>query len=90
MRHSRLSEEFKGRSGRPARYRIQVAGGLDESWSFWFDGLDVSAGDGVTTLTGDVADQAALRGILQSIWDLNLTLLSVNPAEENDVSSDDG
>ena len=33
--------------------------------------------DIVTTMTGPVTDQAALRGILEKIWDLNLTLLSV-------------
>jgi hypothetical protein len=30
-----------------------------------------------TTLTGPVADQAALRGLLCALWDLNLTLISV-------------
>ena len=63
-------------------YRIQVQGKLDEGWSDWFRGLTVvfvRANDGspVTTLVGPVADQAALRGILNRIWDLNLTLLSV-------------
>ena len=36
---------------------------------------------GVTTLTGPVADQSALRGILSKIWDLNLTLISVRRIE---------
>jgi len=35
-------------------------------------------GQPITTLTGPVADQAALRGILNKLWDLNLTLLGVN------------
>jgi osmotically-inducible protein OsmY len=61
----------------PTTYQIQVQGRLDEDWSVWFSGMTVTSEGGVTTLTGPVADQAALRGILTRIWDLNLTLLSV-------------
>jgi hypothetical protein len=39
--------------------------------------MTVSFEEGTTTLVGPVADQAVLRGILNRIWDLNLTLLSV-------------
>ena len=66
----------------PMTYQIQVEGKLDEGWSEWFRGMTVTferASDGspITTLTGPVADQAALRGILNRIWDLHLTVLSV-------------
>jgi hypothetical protein len=66
----------------PVTYQIQVRGRLDKGWSDWFRGMTVtfeSAKDGspTTTLAGLVADQAALRGILNRLWDLNLTLLSV-------------
>ena len=37
----------------------------------------------ITTLTGPVADQAALRGILTKVWDLNLTLISVTRIERD-------
>ena len=62
-------------------YQIKVQGNLDDRWSDWFSGLTVVVGDErenppVTTLTG-LIDQAALRGILNKIWDLNLTLISV-------------
>ena len=62
-------------------YEIRVNGTLDEKWSGWFNGLTIefgSASDGspTTTLTGTVADQPKLRGILCKIWDLNLTLIS--------------
>jgi len=40
-------------------------------------GLPVPGGLPVTTRTGLVADQAALRGILCKLWDLNLTLISI-------------
>jgi hypothetical protein len=68
-------------------YRIKVEGRMDERWSDWFSGLAVVAGgegEGapVTTLTG-LMDQAALRGILNKVWDLNLTLMSVIPVKAN-------
>ena len=64
-------------------YNITVQGQLDESWSKWFSGMAVAvenAGDDVfiTRLTGPVVDQAALRGMANKLWDLNLTLISVN------------
>ena len=63
-------------------YEIIVMGALDSGWSDWFQDLEVSAKthvDGVimTTLIGPVNDQAALRGILNKLWDLNLTIVSV-------------
>jgi hypothetical protein len=63
-------------------YQIRVEGELDQSWSDWFSGVKVlteSHGGGlpITTLTGVMADQSALRGIISKIWDLNLTLVSV-------------
>jgi hypothetical protein len=70
---------------RPRLYRIQVLGRLDEDWSTWLDEMTMTCDSGVTTLTGSVADQAALRGILARIWDLNLTLISVHL-----VGADDG
>ena len=66
-------------------YQIKVQGNLDDRWSDWFSGLMVTVeGEGenppVSTLTGSL-DQAALRGILNKIWDLNLDLISVVPIE---------
>jgi hypothetical protein len=66
------------------RYQIKVQGKLDEGWSDWFSGMTVTFEEGstpITTLTGTVADQAALRGILCKLWDLNLTLVSVRRIE---------
>jgi hypothetical protein len=65
-----------------AIYEIQVQGALDPGWKQWFDELAVTTSSSgkqpVTTLLGPVADQAALRGIVCKLWDLNLTLLSVH------------
>ena len=63
--------------GRQTVYRIRVEGQLDQSWSAWFSGMTVSFQDGVSTMTGPITDQSALRGLLSKIWDLNLTLISV-------------
>ncbi len=67
----------------PARYQIKVQGKLGENWSDWFSDMTITLENDVTILTGPVADQAALRGILSRIWDLNLTLISVNRIEAN-------
>jgi hypothetical protein len=62
----------------PTCYRIRIRGHLDPTWSTWFDDLTVSpAGDGTTELTGSLADQAALFGLLARLRDLGATLLLV-------------
>jgi hypothetical protein len=66
-------------------YEIRVKGHLDRSWSEWFDGLTVDhSSDGTTTLTGPVADQAALYGLIDRARNLGLTLIAVQqvPLEE--------
>jgi hypothetical protein len=65
-----------------AIYQIGVHGSLDGKWSDWFDGFTITpqAADG-TLLTGPVADQAALYGMLSKIRDLGLPLLSVRRVE---------
>jgi hypothetical protein len=62
----------------PARYELRVQGVLDNRWSAWFEGLQVSSDErGQTTITGPVADQAALHGLLAKVRDLGLPLLAV-------------
>ena len=73
------------------RYEIRLRGHLDARWAAWFDGLSLThAGDGTTTISGPVADQAALHGLLQKVRDLGLPLLSVTQvdADQPDVSAD--
>lgn len=68
---------------RPGVYQIRVRGELGQEWSAWFDGFGVHpASDGVTSLLGVVADQAALHGVLARIRDLGLELVSVKRIEE--------
>jgi hypothetical protein len=64
------------------RYEIRLAGHLDAHWTAWFDGLGVDhAGDGTTVISGLIADQAALHGLLQKVRDLGLPLISVAQVE---------
>jgi len=58
-------------------YRIKLKGCLDHEWSDWFEQMTISTEGNQTILTGPLADQAALHGLLIRIRDLNLTLLSV-------------
>ena len=61
-----------------AVYHIRVMGKLDPAWSDWFDGFTIMPlADEQTLLTGSVADQAELHGILAKIRDLCLPLLAV-------------
>lgn len=66
----------------PAHYEITVEGVLDPRWSAWFDGMQL-ASDAAdrTTITGPVADQAALHGQLARIRDLGLSLLALRRLE---------
>jgi hypothetical protein len=64
-------------------YRIRVEGHLDKKWSDWFDGFAITPqANDRTLLTGPVADQCALHGLLAKIRDLGLSLVSVERVEE--------
>ena len=57
-------------------YHIRVKGRLDPRWAAWFDGFAMSVReDGTTLLSGAVADQAALHGVLDRLHGLGLELL---------------
>ncbi len=63
-------------------YRIDVQGDLNESWSAWlgegnFKRISHELSSGQTVIFCDVPDQAALRGLMNKLWDLNLTIVSV-------------
>jgi hypothetical protein len=59
-------------------YEIRVKGQLDESWSDWLEGLEVTLlENGEMILSGYIGDQAALLGTLNKLYGLNLTLLSL-------------
>ena len=61
-----------------ALHEIRVEGHLDDRWAQWVEGLALTRErDGTTTLTGPLADQAALHGLLNRIRDLNVPVVSV-------------
>ena len=67
-------------------YQIKVQGCLDPNWSDWFNEMEITNetktdSHSITIFEGAVEDQATLRGILNHIWDLNLTILSVIKVE---------
>ena len=63
---------------RPTTYVLRVDGHLDQHWAAWFGGLVLTReDDGSTSLTGAIADQAELHGLLTKIRDLGVTLISV-------------
>ena len=64
-------------SGGPARYEIRVEGILDSRWAAWFGGLHIEIEDTQTVISGSLADQPALHGLLTKIGDLGLCLISV-------------
>lgn len=71
-----------------AAYMIRVVGVLDEKWSDRLGGLKINSTcvEGktmITTLSGQIIDQAALFGILKALYDMRLPLLSVECLEIN-------
>jgi hypothetical protein len=74
-------------SSRPIQYHITLQGRVAPHWSRWLEELQLSyrtVGEDrtVTDLAGTLADQSALQGVLNRIWSLNLTVLSVRTSED--------
>ncbi len=68
------------------KVQIKIKGHLDRHWEEFFQGLHISYEEDITLLTGDLIDDSQLHGVLNTIRDLNLKLISVNrsgPAKEN-------
>jgi hypothetical protein len=69
------------------QYHIRVKGHLSQQWNDWFDGFNITnLENGEALLSGSVADQAALHGILIKVRDLGLPLIAlcrVGPREED-------
>ncbi len=74
--------DFTG-TERAQSYQILIRGHLNpQRWVDWFTGLTITTlENGDTLLSGPLADQSALHGVLTRIRDLNLTLLSVTKAD---------
>ncbi len=72
-------KENQGTNNGGGFFEIHIKGHLNDSWSDWLEDLEVKLLDnGEMILSGSIRDQAALMGILNKLYGLNLTLLSVN------------
>ena len=81
-----MSERHGPTGDRPEAggYEIRLNGHLDARWSARFDGLALRhEAVGTTVLSGHVADQAALHGLLQRVRDLGIPLVSVTRTESD-------
>lgn len=61
------------------RYRLVLRGELGDSFGFLFEGMQLQRLAGMTMLTGQVADQAHLLGLIERVQELGVELVSVNP-----------
>jgi hypothetical protein len=65
---------------RPAFYRLRLQGRVNAEWSDWLNEIEVTYGESqpaITTITGEVRDQAALFGLLSFVRDLGVPLIAV-------------
>jgi len=74
-------------------YLIQIEGWIGERWAHWFEDTIMCFEQAPGRRAGRHAErhgvQAALRGLLSRIWDLNLTVLAVTRVESRGAKSDD-
>ncbi len=66
----------------PTHYRIVVKGELGARYASAFEGMTISAHDGITEITGGITDPAHLQGLLERIAGLGLTLHSLTPLDK--------
>ncbi len=66
-------------------YEIRIEGVIGDGRTAWFGGLRVSGGETGTVLSGPLADQAALHGVLVKVGDLGMRLISVRRVDSGDV-----
>ena len=69
------------KSDNAACYRIKVQGDLSPSWSDCLGGLDISIKNEqdspYTILQGELLDQAALMGVIDSLYNLGYLILEI-------------
>lgn len=71
-------------------YRIVVRGELGGALAQAFEDLRVEAGAGQTVLTGDIVDQAQLRGVLERLSQFGIELVSLTPAGSEETRREAG
>jgi len=77
----------------PATYQIVVQGQIDQTWSDCLEGMHrqvtAEADAPVTTLEGKLIDQAALAGVLNTLYEMHLTVISVKRMETSEIAEFD-
>ena len=67
-------------------YAIRVKGRLASRWAVWFDGMTITSDeDGTSVISGMVADQSALHGLLRKLSDLGVPLVSDSRSSDEDA-----
>ena len=74
----------------PGLYQIRIVGELDKCWINHLEGLQVSTGTWghftlVTQISGWLADQTALSGLLDLLTDLGRVILTVERIEMDET-----
>ena len=67
------------------RIKITIKGPLGKEWKSWFNNLDIEPEGDSTIISGEIADEAALHGVLNQIRDLHLKLRSVTLLESDNT-----
>ena len=80
---------------RPAAYQISAYGRIDPSWADRLEDMTISqatygADEPITVLEGNLSDQSALAGVLNTLYELHLTILLVKRLETDDCLEHDG
>ena len=71
----------------PAVYKIKINGAINESWSERLGGMQINVerskgSEPVTVLIGQINDQTALSGVLNTLYENHLSIISVNMLDE--------
>jgi hypothetical protein len=65
-------------------YSIRIKGVLNHSLPGWLDGITIIPCENAETeLTGSFTDQAALRGFVNQLWNLNFTVLTIERTDKD-------
>ena len=73
-----MTQDKPKRSGQEHIYRIKVKETLNHPIVEWFDALTIlPLENGETLMVGLIVDQVALRSLLEHLWNLNLTIISI-------------
>jgi hypothetical protein len=77
-----MSDTSAGHAHGAGRYELRLKGHLGPRWAARFDEMTLTTqADGTTLIEGPVVDQATLHGLLRTLGDLGIPLLSVTQVE---------